>query len=66
MINKLKIIGRTAELFSNDIQKYQNELSMWAGGGITIASDAEAEYQECLDKISAMIDLLNTWQKSEK
>ncbi|ATZ66524.1 aminodeoxychorismate synthase component I [Acinetobacter haemolyticus] len=48
------------------IQKYQNELSMWAGGGITIASDAEAEYQECFDKISAMIDLLNTWQQSEK
>ncbi|MCH7337772.1 aminodeoxychorismate synthase component I [Acinetobacter sp. NIPH 2699] len=45
------------------IQKYQNELSMWAGGGITIASDAEAEYQECFDKISAMLDLLNTWQK---
>ncbi|RZF52755.1 aminodeoxychorismate synthase component I [Acinetobacter halotolerans] len=47
------------------IQKYQNELSMWAGGGITIASDAEAEYQECFDKISAMLDLLNTWQKTE-
>lgn len=48
------------------IQKYQNQLSMWAGGGITIASDAEAEYQECFDKISAMLDLLNTWQTSER
>ncbi|USA47182.1 aminodeoxychorismate synthase component I [Acinetobacter sp. C26M] len=48
------------------IQKYQNQLSMWAGGGITIASDAEAEYQECFDKISAMLDLLNTWQRSEQ
>jgi para-aminobenzoate synthetase component I len=47
------------------IQKYQDQLSMWAGGGITIASDAEAEYQECFDKISAMLDLLNTWQASE-
>lgn len=47
------------------IQKYQTELSMWAGGGITIASDAEAEYQECFDKISAMLDLLNTWQKTD-
>lgn len=47
------------------IQKYQDQLSMWAGGGITVASDAEAEYQECFDKISAMLDLLNTWQKSE-
>ncbi|ENX17783.1 hypothetical protein F895_00931 [Acinetobacter sp. CIP 64.2] len=48
------------------IQQYQNQLSMWAGGGITIASDAEAEYQECFDKISAMLDLLNTWQSSEQ
>lgn len=47
------------------IQKYQDQLSMWAGGGITIASEAEAEYQECFDKISAMLDLLNTWQTSE-
>ena len=48
------------------IQKYQDQLSMWAGGGITIASDAEAEYQECFDKISAMLDLLNTWQISKQ
>ena len=47
------------------IQKYQDELSIWAGGGITIASDVEAEYQECLDKISAMLDLFNTWQINE-
>ncbi|WP_296283045.1 anthranilate synthase component I family protein [uncultured Acinetobacter sp.] len=52
------------------IQKYQNEVSLWAGGGITIASDCDAEYQECFDKVSAMLDLLNTWynpivQKSE-
>ncbi len=45
------------------IQRYQDQLSMWAGGGITIASDAEAEYQECFDKISAMLDLINTQQK---
>lgn len=44
------------------VQKYQQEVSMWAGGGITIASQAEAEYQECFDKISAMLNLLNTWQ----
>ncbi|MBH2002408.1 MAG: anthranilate synthase component I family protein [Moraxellaceae bacterium] len=47
------------------IQKYQNQLSLWAGGGITIASNAEAEYQECFDKISAMLDLINTWQMPE-
>ncbi|WP_343598336.1 anthranilate synthase component I family protein [Acinetobacter sp.] len=43
------------------VQKYQQEVSMWAGGGITIASKAEAEYQECFDKIQAMLNLLNTW-----
>ncbi|WP_165443243.1 anthranilate synthase component I family protein [Acinetobacter ihumii] len=47
------------------IQKYQDELSVWAGGGITIASDCDAEYQECFDKVSAMLDLLNTWQKQK-
>lgn len=44
------------------LQKYQNQLSLWAGGGITIASNPEAEYQECFDKVSAMLNLINTWQ----
>ena len=43
------------------IQKYQSDLSIWAGGGITIASNCEAEYQECFDKVEAMLNLLNTW-----
>ncbi|MFV5491721.1 aminodeoxychorismate synthase component I [Acinetobacter sp. ASP199] len=47
------------------IQKYQNEVSLWAGGGITISSNADAEYQECFDKVSAMLNLLNTWYKPE-
>ena len=47
------------------IQKYQDELSVWAGGGITIASDGDAEYQECFDKVSAILDLLNTWYQPE-
>ena len=47
----------------NLIQKYQDDLSIWAGGGITIASNCDAEYQECFDKVAAMLDLLNTWQK---
>ncbi|MBN6518979.1 anthranilate synthase component I family protein [Acinetobacter pittii] len=41
-------------------QQYQNQLSLWAGGGITIASNAEAEYQESLDKVSAMLNLMNS------
>lgn len=47
------------------IQKYQDDVSIWAGGGITIASDADAEYQECFDKVEAMMDLLNTWYEPE-
>ncbi|ENV33605.1 anthranilate synthase component I family protein [Acinetobacter gerneri] len=47
------------------VQKYQEQLSIWAGGGITIASDCDAEYQECFDKVSAMLDLINTWYKPE-
>lgn len=48
------------------VQQSQNELSVWAGGGITIASGADAEYQECFDKVSAILDLLNTWHQPEK
>ncbi|QOW47090.1 MULTISPECIES: anthranilate synthase component I family protein [Acinetobacter] len=47
------------------VQKFQEDVSLWAGGGITIASDCDAEYQECFDKVSAMLDLLNTWYTPE-
>ncbi|ANF81130.1 aminobenzoate synthetase [Acinetobacter sp. NCu2D-2] len=47
------------------IQKYQDDVSLWAGGGITIASDCDAEYQECFDKVEAMLNLLNTWYTPE-
>ncbi len=47
------------------IQNFQNELSVWAGGGITIASDCDAEYQECFDKVDALLNLLNTYYKPE-
>lgn len=47
------------------IQKFQDELSVWAGGGITIASDCNAEYQECFDKVDALLNLLNTYYKPE-
>ncbi len=45
------------------IQKQADDISIWAGGGVTIASDCDAEYQECFDKVSAMLDLLNSWKK---
>jgi para-aminobenzoate synthetase component 1 len=34
------------------------QLRFWAGGGIVADSDADAEYQECLDKASAMLRLV--------
>lgn len=47
------------------IQKYQENVSLWAGGGITISSDCDAEYQECFDKVEAMLNLLNSWYQRE-
>ena len=43
------------------IQKHHDQVSLWAGGGITIASDCDAEYQECFDKVQAMLKLLNQY-----
>jgi len=44
------------------LQKYQDNLIAWAGGGITIASNVEDEYQECFDKISAILNCVNEFQ----
>ncbi|RYY80613.1 MAG: aminodeoxychorismate synthase component I [Moraxellaceae bacterium] len=41
------------------LQKRGNTLTAWAGGGITIASNCEDEYQECLDKIGAILNCVN-------
>ncbi|MFZ2541715.1 MAG: aminodeoxychorismate synthase component I [Gallionella sp.] len=38
-----------------------NEIRCWAGGGIVADSDEKAEYQETLDKASAMLKLLNQY-----
>lgn len=35
-----------------------NELYTWAGGGIVADSDGEAEYQECFDKMGALMKVL--------
>ncbi len=41
------------------LQKYQQDLVIWAGGGITVASQVDAEYDECLHKIGAILDYFN-------
>ena len=43
------------------LQKQDDTITAWAGGGITIASTCEAEYQECFDKISAILNCLNQY-----
>lgn len=41
------------------LQKWQ-KCEIWAGGGITIKSDASEEYQECQDKIGTILAQIST------
>ena len=34
------------------------QISLWAGGGITVGSDCAAEYQECVDKVGNLLAVL--------
>ena len=43
---------------SGDIAGHTSQVSLWAGGGITVASDCDAEYQECLDKVGNLLSVL--------
>ena len=42
----------------NDEAVSERHLNLWAGGGITVASDCDAEYQECLDKVGNLLAVL--------
>ncbi len=42
----------------------QGTLSCWGGGGITGASDAQAEYQESLDKVQVLLQALEQHQST--
>ncbi|WP_198333101.1 anthranilate synthase component I family protein [Psychrobacter aquimaris] len=42
---------------NNELDK-KRHISLWAGGGITVASDCDAEYQECLDKVGNLLSVL--------
>ena len=39
-------------------QDKQRLVSLWAGGGITVASECAAEYQECSDKVGNLLSIL--------
>ena len=41
------------------LQALDSNVSLWAGGGITIASDCDAEYQECFDKVGNLLKILH-------
>lgn len=47
-----------ANSLSNDELEQERHVSLWAGGGITIASDCAAEYQECHDKVGNLLGIL--------
>ena len=45
-------------LQANRFKSGETQVSLWAGGGITIASDCNEEYQECLDKVGNLLSVL--------
>ena len=47
-----------ANISSDNGVSKDGHVSLWAGGGITIASDCDAEYQECLDKVGNLLSVL--------
>lgn len=47
------------------LQKQGDTMTAWAGGGITIASECQAEYQECFDKIEAILDCVNHYAEED-
>lgn len=54
------VLIRTLQATStaDDIVNNTKQVSLWAGGGITVASDYDAEYQECLDKVGNLLSVL--------
>lgn len=40
------------------LERVGAQVSVWAGGGITIASEVDQEYQECWDKVGAILRCL--------
>lgn len=47
-----------ANASSDNSLNEERHINLWAGGGITVASDCDAEYQECLDKVGNLLSVL--------
>lgn len=52
------VLIRTIQALSSQSDSDKGQVSLWAGGGITVASDCNAEYQECLDKVGNLLSVL--------
>lgn len=50
------VLIRTLQATIN--QDNVTQVNLWAGGGITVGSDCESEYQECLDKVGNLLAVL--------
>ncbi|OLF35170.1 aminodeoxychorismate synthase component I [Psychrobacter sp. C 20.9] len=54
------VLIRTLQAGASLTDEFNKEkhINLWAGGGITVASDCHAEYQECLDKVGNLLAVL--------
>ncbi|MFB9162908.1 para-aminobenzoate synthetase component 1 [Psychrobacter pacificensis] len=54
------VLIRTLQAAASLTDEFNKEkhINLWAGGGITVASDCHAEYQECLDKVGNLLAVL--------
>ncbi|WP_435949698.1 anthranilate synthase component I family protein [Psychrobacter sp. DM8] len=53
------VLIRTLQAQHNPKNNSDSQVSLWAGGGITVASDCSDEYQECLDKVGNLLAVLH-------
>ncbi|WP_201586670.1 anthranilate synthase component I family protein [Psychrobacter jeotgali] len=49
------VLIRSLQAYSSN---KETQVNLWAGGGITVASDCRSEYQECLDKVGNLLAVL--------
>lgn len=63
--------GGRFNILIRTLQRQFDEVTLWAGGGITVASEVQAEYDECLHKVGKLLQLtgktsdINMWSDIE-
>ena len=53
-----KTLGKWNVLIRTVQKQADGQVNVWAGGGITVGSTCEAEYQECVDKVGNLLAVL--------